>query len=167
MLCLVRVYLQFKKLFSCRKPGVYGELYEYTNQHIVWEATVPDNSFFIEELEFVFDDSVVKKNKIWSAGEKCHILTEDESYKLYDKPSKTPWIWIGGEQNGETVGLTCKMYEYIVPGNKITKEIISLVAPFVRNIKYIAADTFDEVEFPDDGITIEDDSRFSTSKKEE
>jgi hypothetical protein len=51
---------------------------------------------------------------------------------------------------------TFEMDEYVYPGNKITLELLQHVFPGTQRWVYIHPQTFDETEFPSEGIPIEE-----------
>jgi len=111
--------------------------------------TVPENTVYIEE----WVQNGKKKCVIRYPGEEIPIEWDITPFEM-DIPH-CPWIWVGDKDT--EIDLTQSFTKFLVPGNRIT---IELVIHLIRvtdytNLVYIESGTFDEREFPGDGILIE------------
>jgi len=71
----------------------------------------------------------------------------------FEKEPKRPWVWVG---NPETeTDLTRTFDKYLVVGNHITDELIHHILPG-RKLAYMEPKTFNQLDFPGDGIVIEE-----------
>jgi hypothetical protein len=69
------------------------------------------------------------------------------------KHARTPWIWVGDRET--EMDLTRTFTKFVVVGNRITSELASALTPS-PSLMYIESGTFKVLEFPGDGITIEE-----------
>jgi hypothetical protein len=69
-------------------------------------------------------------------------------------PAKCPWVWVGDRET--EVDLTRTFDKFLVPGNLLTTELVSKLTD-QKNLIYIETKTFNQIKFPGDGITIEED----------
>jgi hypothetical protein len=69
-------------------------------------------------------------------------------------PAKCPWVWVGDRDT--EVDLTRTFDKFLVPGNLLTTELVSKLTD-QKNLIYIETKTFNQIKFPGDGITIEED----------
>lgn len=76
----------------------------------------------------------------------------------FTPPSPSPpWFFIGCYDSAKSLqDKTFEMDEYVYPGNKITLELLQHVFPGTQRWVYIHPQTFDETEFPSEGIPIEE-----------
>lgn len=66
-----------------------------------------------------------------------------------------PWFFIGCYDSAKSLqDKTADMDEYIYPGNEITLELLQHLFPGSQKWVYIHPQTFDETEFPSEGIAI-------------
>ena len=66
-----------------------------------------------------------------------------------------PWFFIGCYDSAKSLqDKTAEMDEYIYPGNEITLEFLRHLFPGSQRWVYIHPETFDETEFPSEGIAI-------------
>ena len=73
-------------------------------------------------------------------------------------PPPPPWFFIGCYDSAKSLqDKTYEMDEFIYPGNKITLELLQHVFPGSQRWVYIHPETFEETEFPSEGIVIESD----------
>jgi hypothetical protein len=108
---------------------------------------VPEYAIYVEEW---FDTHGNKRCRILYDGEEIpHSWTSSP----FDKEPKRPWVWIGNAAS--EIDLTRTFDKYLVVGNKITPEFLSHILPG-RNVAYMDPVTFNQHEFPEQGITIEE-----------
>ena len=71
-------------------------------------------------------------------------------------PPPPPWFFIGCYDSAKSLeDKTYEMDEYIYPGNTITLQLLQHLFPGTQRWVYIHPQTFDETEFPSEGIAIE------------
>lgn len=110
--------------------------------------TVPEDSVYIEEW---IKDGETKRVVRYEGEEIPHEWTQSP----FDLPTPPcPWVWVGDKET--EVDLTRTFQKYLVPGNRILLDLVlKLIQVNERtHLIYIDALTFDEHEFPGDGITI-------------
>jgi len=111
-------------------------------------TVVPTDNVYIEEW---MDTKGHKKMTVRYTGET--IPTSWEKTPFDGMPAKCPWVWVGDRET--EVDLTRKFDTFLVPGNRITSELVSKMAD--TSLIYIETKTFNQIKFPGDGITIEAD----------
>ena len=119
-----------------------------------WENgddVVPEDSVLVEEWE----RDGVKKCRLHYEGARIDM---DMLVDPFDEPrGKKPWLWIGDKTT--EVDLTLAMEKFLVPGNVIKLDLL-LQLLLVRDdteIIYICPRTYQEIKFPAEGVTIEDE----------
>jgi hypothetical protein len=69
-----------------------------------------------------------------------------------------PWFFIGCYDSAESLqDRTCEMDDYVYPGNVITLALLQHLFPGTQRWVYIHPETFEETDFPSEGIVIEQD----------
>lgn len=69
-----------------------------------------------------------------------------------------PWFFIGCYDSAKSLqDKTCEMDEYVYPGNVITLDLLHHLFPGTQRWVYIHPETFEETDFPSEGIVIEAD----------
>lgn len=111
--------------------------------------TVPENTVYIEEWR----RGALKKYVVRYGGD---TIPRSWTENPFDKVVQSPWVWVGDRET--EIDLTRTFNKFLVAGNRITKE---LVHHYVRatprtRLMYISSGTFKELDFPGDGITIEE-----------
>lgn len=109
---------------------------------------VPEDSVYVEEW---IKDGETKRVVRYEGEEIPHEWTQSP----FDLPTPPcPWVWVGDKET--EVDLTRTFQKYLVPGNRILLDLVlKLIQVNERtHLIYIDALTFDEHEFPGDGITI-------------
>lgn len=112
-------------------------------------TTVPEDAVYVEE---------------WSKdGEKkCVVRYEGEDIPTewtetpFDTPTpRCPWVWVGDKET--ELDLTRTFQRFLVAGNRIQLDLVlKLIQVTDRtHLIYINASTFEEHEFPGEGITID------------
>jgi hypothetical protein len=100
---------------------------------------------------------------------RCAVHWKDghrEPYHLEDLFNKVPapWLFIGYRTSeGEVIDCTELLSEYVCDGNFIAQELLECVVPEGRGKKwtYIHPKTFEQTEFPSEGILIRDSNESS------
>lgn len=120
-----------------------------------------DDYEFDEGFTHVPEDSVYIEEWIKDGDKKCVVRYEGEEIPHewvqtpFDLPTPTcPWVWVGDKDT--EVDLTRTFQKFLVPGNRILLDLVlKLIQVNERtHLIYIDSLTFDEHEFPGDGITI-------------
>lgn len=121
-----------------------------------------DDYEFDESFETVPEDAVYVEEWIKDGEKKCVVRYEGEEIPHewfqtpFDAPTPPcPWVWVGDKET--EVDLTRTFQKYLVPGNRILLDLVlKLIQVNERtHLIYIDALTFEEHEFPGDGITID------------
>ena len=157
---LVGVYGAVERCYARRAP-VY--------ETMTWQATNLDTgvSEYAEEyheLDRVGADVIfhhIRKTHGLHQSHKTVIQWTNEAgqgYTLPDvfEPAQAPWFFIGYiAENGTTVDCTDTLDHLVVEGNRVTTPILrSVVDSPAEKWVYINPKTFDQVEFPSEGILI-------------
>ena len=77
-------------------------------------------------------------------------ITSNRHVEPVDEKIEVPWLWFGSE--GEDY--TEQIRPFLVLGNHITLDLLSVIFPGRTNWVYLDPMTFNEVDFPIEGITI-------------
>ena len=117
---------------------------------------VPEGAVYIEE--WVRDD--IKKCRVLYEGDEIPNAWEDTPF---DKKAKLPWIWVGDIET--EIDLTKTFNKFVVVGNRITLDLVQKLIQINEEskLRYIEFGTFEELEFPGEGITIKEDESVSNS----
>lgn len=95
-----------------------------------------------------------------------------EGYTLesvFDAPPP-PWFYIGYlEEDGKSIDCTTEMDHLVVYGNRVIPEILYHMMPSSKGKQwvYVNPKTFDQVEFPSEGILIGEEDVTSSSTKDD
>lgn len=113
---------------------------------------VPEGAIYIEE--WVRDTT--KRCVVKYAGD---VIPSSWTETPFDKTPRTPWVWVGDREM--EIDLTRTFKKFLVVGNKITSELVESLIRVTPKTKlmYIQAGTFKELNFPGDGLTIEEYDR--------
>lgn len=111
--------------------------------------TVPKETIYVEE----WVREKTKKCVIRYAGE---TIPRTWTETPFDRHPRTPWIWVGDRET--EIDLTRTFGRFLVVGNRITKQLVESLIRVTPKTKliYIQSGTFKELEFPGDGLTIEE-----------
>ena len=142
-----------------REPNIYGECMITPVKKVVWSTTVPEGCILREKLTLVTEHEDRVLYKVWYPGPKTE-LTYDESVKVFESRTRRPLIWIGGDGKN----MIDQVEKYVVPGNKITLELLKIIDPDIK-WKY-CSQTLDILDFPSEGFII-NDPVIQTNQKEE
>lgn len=107
---------------------------------------VPEGSIYTEEW---YDSHGNHRIRLLHAGEP---IPSHWEHTPFEKEPIRPWIWVGNPQT-ET-DLTRTLDKYLVVGNRITRELVEHILPG-RTLAYVDK-TFKQLDFPGDGIVIEE-----------
>jgi hypothetical protein len=113
---------------------------------------VPPGWVYIEEW---IDVKGHKKNIVMYEGDLVPMMW---GMSPFERPhAKCPWVWVGDKET--EIDLTRTFDKFLVPGNVIKTELVSKLIKMTdhTNLIYIETKTFNQVKFPGDGITIEED----------
>jgi hypothetical protein len=158
---LVRVYAAVERCYARR-----GVIYET----MTWQATNLDTGVSkyasdYHELDRTGADVVlhhIRKTHGLHQDHKTVIQWTNEAgrgYLLTDvfEPAVVPWLFVGyvREDDGKTVDCTDTLNHLVVSGNRVTIPILrSVVDCPAEKWVYLNPKTFDQVEFPSEGILI-------------
>lgn len=112
-------------------------------------SVVPEGAIYLED----WIQGTTKRCVIRYAGE---AIPQAWTQSPYAKHPRTPWIWVGDRET--EIDLTRTFAKYLVVGNRITPDLVESlirVTPRTRLI-YIETRTFKELDFPGEGLTIEE-----------
>jgi hypothetical protein len=150
--------------------GIYGFL---MSLWLAWffqtlDGTRPHRQYFLsddyefdESFETVPEDSVYIEEWVKEGETKKVVRYEGEpipkewAQSPFDLPTPPcPWVWVGDKET--EVDLTRTFQKFLVPGNKILLDLVLKLIQVNERTRliYIDAMTFEEHEFPGDGITI-------------
>jgi hypothetical protein len=97
------------------------------------------------------------KRRVFHQGGEKENKTE-VNYSVFPPSPPPPWFFIGSYESAK--GLEDKTYEmdeYVYPGNVITLELLRELFPGTQRWVYIHPQTFEETDFPSEGIVIGND----------
>jgi hypothetical protein len=157
---LVGVYAAVERCYARRTP-----VYETMS----WQATnldtgVSEYAEEFHELERLGADVIlhhIRKTQGLHQDDRTVIHWTNEAgqgYSLHHvfEPAVTPWLFVGYiAEDGTTVDCTETLDNLVVSGNRVTTPILRLVVDCpAEKWVYLNPKTFDQVEFPSEGILI-------------
>ena len=173
------IYSLLRQLISAKQwlmSGFYSDTKVYCSENIIkqlqypptevqWKAIVPNNVILLERIVVEYSGNIITKFKVWYFGELYKKLTHDEIVMYFDTPVHTPWLWIGGSDG---VDRSAELEPYILSGNVITPQLLSVIDKSITSWAYLCPETFERIDFPDDGIIIRSNvnSGMESSSKE-
>jgi hypothetical protein len=126
----------------------------------IFVATPPTSTlefhehFTIETLEYI---DGVKKHIVHPLGS-SNESSSSSSFSTFLPHPPPPWFFIGCYDSAQSLqDKTCEMEEYIYPGNVINMQLLKHLFPGTKRWVYIHPQTFEETDFPSEGIVIEDE----------
>jgi len=142
-------------LFYSKEPQFYSqvEVHNPNNVKINWHAFVPPGVMVIEKMESVSLDDRTTRYKVWNEGDHAAQLPTDDCIRLFHSRAKHPWLWIGGNSFYKSQDRTQTVEPYLVPGNRITLDLLKKIDGTINTWRYLDM-TFNELDFPKEGITI-------------
>jgi hypothetical protein len=98
----------------------------------------------------------------YSDGAKKHIVhpvgtfpASASAFSQFLPHPPPPWFFIGCYDSAESLqDKTYEMEEYVYPGNVISTQLLKHLFPGTRRWVYIHPETFEETDFPSEGIVI-------------
>jgi len=110
-------------------------------------------------------DNFTIQNLRYSNGRTKHVVHRGEvdrernvSYAISPPYPLPPWFFIGCYDSAKSLqDKTCEMDDYVYPGNVITLDLLQHLFPGTQRWVYIHPQTFEETDFPSEGIVIEQD----------
>jgi hypothetical protein len=106
--------------------------------------------FTIETIEY---SDGAKKHIVHPAGTSPASASGFSQFLPHPPP---PWFFIGCYDSAESLqDKTYEMEEYVYPGNVISAHLLKHLFPGTRRWVYIHPETFEETDFPSEGIVIE------------
>jgi hypothetical protein len=93
-------------------------------------------------------------------GDTKHVVypfNEESLRPAFDRSKiHPPWFFIGCYDSARSLqDKTSELDPYIYPGNKITTDLLQHICPGSRRWVYIHPETFEETDFPSEGIVIQ------------
>ena len=112
-------------------------------------GVVPEGAVYLEE----WIRGMSKLCVVRYAGEAIPTTWTESPYA---KHPRAPWIWVGDRET--EIDLTRTFTKFLVVGNRITSELVDRLIRVTPKTKliYIEARTFKELDFPGEGLTIEE-----------
>jgi hypothetical protein len=160
-LCALRIYHTIRNFVSWmigpdrvqNKISYYILSDEYDQDEVDDLKRVPEDAIFIEQWE---KDGVKRCNLFYEGDEIVR-----ETFDPFAGVPQVPWIWIGDKKT--EVNLTTAMEKYMVVGNVIALDLILHLIQVHHDteIVYIDARTFEEVKFPNKGVSIQPKNEIS------
>lgn len=120
-----------------------------------------DEYEFDEDYTHVPEDSVYVEEWMKDGEKKCVVRYEGEEIPRtwtrspFEMPvPPCPWVWVGDRET--EMDLTRTFQKFLVPGNQILLDLVLKLIKVTDRTRliYIDSRTFEEREFPGDGITI-------------
>lgn len=113
------------------------------------DSVVPENAVYIEE----WVNGPEKRNVVRYAGE---TIPAEWTHSPFAKNPRTPWVWVGDRET--EIDLTRTFTKYLVVGNRIRPDLVQKLIRVTDKTRliYIESGTFKELDFPGDGLTIEE-----------
>lgn len=113
------------------------------------DTVVPENAVYIEE----WINGPEKRNVVRYPGE---TIPKEWTDSPFAKNPRTPWVWVGDRET--EIDLTRTFTKYLVVGNRIRPELVRKLIHVTDKTRliYIESGTFKELDFPGDGLTIEE-----------
>lgn len=121
----------------------------HSSMDLETHLTVPADAVYVEE----WIKEGTKKCVVKYAGE---TIPRTWTEPPFSKHARTPWVWVGDRET--EIDLTRTFNKFVVVGNRITAELAAnliRVTPKTKLI-YIESGTFKVLDFPGDGLTIEE-----------
>lgn len=116
-------------------------------------SIVPRGSIILETVKRSIVDETDIRTRVHYPG--AEYTTSADAQSFFAEKPDLPWMWIGGtDRHGETHTRTEDMSQFILPGNRISLSLLRVQHPEIVHWKYMCPLTFEEVDFPADGITI-------------
>jgi hypothetical protein len=112
------------------------------------------NVFDIQTLEY---SNGRTKRVVYPASASSH-KNRQQTIRFVPPTPPPPWFFIGCYDSAKSLqDKTYEMDDYVYPGNTITLELLQHLFPGSQRWVYIHPQTFEETEFPSEGIVIESD----------
>lgn len=121
----------------------------HSSLDIETHLTVPTDAVYVEE----WMQGGTKKCVVKYAAEP---IPRTWTESPFTKHARTPWIWVGDRET--EIDLTRTFNKFVVVGNRIRSDLASNLIRMTPKTKliYIESGTFKVLDFPGDGITIEE-----------
>ena len=170
-LCIVLMYA----LFTGAVKGYHAVKDKYLEYKYAKDDVVPTTVYFLSEDGD--HENVLQQDKIVPSGwvyveewvdikghKKAIVRYEHEEIPHHWTTSPfgmasavCPWVWVGDKET--EIDLTRTFDKFLVPGNRITVDLVSKLIKMTdhTNLIYIETKTFKHVKFPGEGITIQAD----------
>lgn len=135
-----------------------SELLGNSDARLQWMVVIPNDVVLRESITKTQLDTSTTKYMLWNPRDFYSTRTDDEKIKLFETPIQQPWLWIGGTDiYGNEIDMTSQLESYLIYGNVIKPYFLHLLNPNIVKWTYLDQ-TFNQVEFPANGIVIKNDS---------
>lgn len=158
MLCLryiFRVKRSILSLFYSKDPVYKSERILVGNSSFELDSIIPPNCSILEHITATSLDKTEHKYKVWNSGDK---YSKPNLEDLMKDKARTPWLWIGGYSNEVQIDMTPVLQEYVLPDNRITFHLLEQINPDIKDWYYMETETYKEIVFPSEGVTIKHDN---------
>jgi len=111
---------------------------------------VPEGAIYVEDW---VDRKGTKKSVLRYPGE---AIPRTWNSSPFAKHPRMPWVWVGDRET--EIDLTRTFNRFLVVGNRITPDLVKKLIQVTSktHLIYIESGTFKELDFPGDGLTIEE-----------
>ena len=154
---VLRTYYSLRRkvmLFCCGKDPRYSISYVLHGQDLdPWQNIIPHGTLLLQTVRRDIVDETDIRTRVFHTGETYSLTLDAPSF--FETKADLPWMWIGGiDRHGTTISLTEELSRFILPKNRITLGLLRILYPEIVQWKYMCPLTFEELEFPAEGITI-------------
>ena len=142
----IRAWLVVREFCGCprKKPAVDVSAGPIST----WEF---GERFNIEVLNY--SNGRTKRRIIHHRGEQPDVV-----YSVFPPSPPPPWFFIGCYDSAKSLeDKTYEMDDYVYPGNVITLDLLRELFKGTQRWVYIHPETFEETDFPSEGIVIQND----------
>lgn len=142
----IRAWLAVREFCGCsrKKPEIDGSALPTTT----WES---GKQFNIQVLNY--SDGRTKRRVFHQGGEQDEVI-----YSAFPPSPPPPWFFIGSYDSAKSLqDKTYEMDDYVYPRNVITLDLLRELFPGTQRWVYIHPQTFEETDFPSEGIVIQSD----------
>jgi hypothetical protein len=150
--CVVRAAIIVKRWFGsmCRTPDTPIETVE---EEYTYAETWKSEKGFMFQTVWQDED---KKVRVFYPYEEIRRRRPTDELSRFFVDCKPPWFFIGCDNS---VDHTIDLEPYVCAGNVIRLELLQHLFPGSKRWIYVHPTTFEETEFPSEGISIENDGK--------
>jgi len=150
--CLVRAAIIVKRWFGsiCKTPDTPIET---VDEEYTYAETWKSEKGFMFQTVWQDED---KKVRVFYPYEEIRRRRPTDELSRFFVDCKPPWFFIGCDNS---VDHTMDLEPYVCAGNVIRPELLQHLFPGSKRWIYVHPTTFEETEFPSEGISIENDGK--------